>query len=457
MIKFLLLAQLFLATSIDTLFARGDNLGVFNLSEYCTPETKDVAPIINNLLKKGNVYIPSGEWHLDSKIILPSGKKIYGEGRDLSVLYADKPLRMVEIVGDVNEICNIHFKGANITDKDSYLLFKRKGTKNLIVRDCDFEGATGGIFINSFCDSIYVLGCQFSKMYPCKKRITSGYGIVFNHNDKYSERGVINGVIERNTFRETVYRHSLYLQSCEDIVVRGNEFYSTNDTKYTSYEFQVLIRGGRNLIFENNKICDGYGFINSTSSNYHGHGSNIIIRNNEFKNNISNGKKMGIINIKFNKALIYNNVFQGFSTTGIYVANMEDVVIEGNRFELKPNANYPIVDVAEKEFNSLLFKSNIIRLPMREKKPAVRIIGSKARSLVIENNVIMGGAVGVKLFHLDLDSLIITGNKHDGILCDYSYNSIKTVVKYNGNKARRHPRIKVSGVASLEAVDNIMQ
>lgn len=454
-IKVFFVVFLLFAINMDVLYASVANTEDFNLSDFCTSKTEDIAPIINRLLKEGNVYIPMGEWLLESKIILPSGKKIYGAGKEFTILSAKEPLRMIEIVGDVNEVCNIYFKGANITDKDSYLIFKRKGTKNLIVRDCAFEGATGGIFINAVCDSIYIYGCEFSKMYPCKKRITSGYGIVFNHNDKYKERGVINGAIVSNIFRETVYRHSLYLQSCEDIMVRNNVFYSTSEKKYTSYEFQVLIRGGRNIVFEGNKISGGYGFVNSTESNYHGLGSNIIIRNNEFINNINNGTNMGIINIRFNNAMIYNNTFLGFNTTGIYIVNVDNVVIEGNHFELKPNANYPIIDLTGKRIESLTLKRNIITLPVNMKEPAVKIKKTKARSLIIENNIIRGGKVGIQLYRLQLDSLLVFGNTHDGVLCQYSKNSINMLVKYSKNISRQHPQIKVYGETYREVVENI--
>lgn len=456
-VKVLFVVFLLFAINMDVLYASVANTEDFNLSDYCTSKTEDVAPIINRLLKEGNVYIPTGEWPLESKIILPSGRTIYGAGKEFTILSAKVPLRMIEIVGDKNEVHNIYFKGANITDKDSYLIFKQKGTKNLIVRDCAFEGATGGIFINSVCDSIYIYGCEFSKMYPCKKRITSGYGIVFNHNDKYKERGVINGAIESNIFHETVYRHSLYLQSCEDIMVRNNVFFSTNDIKYTSYEFLVLIRGGRNIVFEGNKISGGYGFINSTESNYHGLGSNIIIRNNEFVNNINNGTNMGIINIRFNNAMICNNTFLGFNTTGIYIANVDNAVIEGNNFELKPNANYPIVDLTGKRIESLSLRRNRITLPVKDKEPAVRINKAKARSLIIENNIIRGGKVGIHLSRLQLDSLIVIGNTHNGVLCEYSKNSINKLVNYSENISKQHPQINVYGKASREVVENITQ
>ena len=219
----------------------------------------------------------------------------------------------------------------------------------------------------------------------------------------------------------------------------------------------MLIRGGRNIVFEGNKISGGYGFINSTESNYHGLGCNIIIRNNEFVNNINNGTNMGIINIRFNNAMIYNNTFLGFNTTGIYIANVDNAVIEGNHFELKPNANYPVVDLTGKIIESLTLRRNRITLPINEKDPAIIIKKTKARSLIIENNIIRGGETGIQLSRLQLDSLIFLGNSHNGVLCEYLKNSINMFVNYSKNISKQHPQIKVYGKTSRVFVENITQ
>lgn len=425
----------------------------YSLDDYCSVSCKDIASIINRLLQSGDVYIPSGKWKINSKIKLPNGRSIIGSGIK-TIIYSEEPIRMVEVAGDENEIKNICFQGANNTDKASYIVYKCRGTKRLLVENCSFEGATGGIFIEPLCDSIDVYGCNFSKMYPCKQRISSGYGIVFHHDDKKPERGTFCANIERCIFDETVFRHSIYLQSSENVAVRNNVFYGLNEKKTTECEYQIEIRGCRNLIFEGNISRGGYGFINGIESKYHGRGSNFVIRKNYFIDNIDSDGKKGILNIKFHNVLIQNNAFLNYNTLCVYIASVDGTIIDNNQFESRDAEVYPVIQLKGKDIESLTITNNTFSRRTDTQIAAVLIQSSKVNTIIVCGNTILGGSTGIEIKKTIIDSLTINDNYHNGLLCDYSGNTILKSITYNNNHAIRHPEIKVKDDIIYEKTNN---
>lgn len=414
----------------------------YTLSDYCARSSSDAAPVINNLLKKGDVYVPSGEWRLSTSIILPPGRRLFGDGKDKSVFWATEPLRMVEIVGDDNVIRDLYFRGSNITNKASYLVFKDKGTKRMRILDCGFEGATGGVFVDALCDSIYIYGCQFYKMYPCAESSSSGYGIVLNHNDNARERGTFGGIIEKNQFHETVYRHALYMQSCERIIVRNNVFLGKNEKKQTGFEYHINIRGCKDLLLERNLCRGGYGFINGVNSAYHGRGTGFIIRENVFLENTSSENNLGIVNIRFNNVQVIDNYFIDFNTTAVYVANVDNVIVERNIFYSKYGGGCSVIDITEKRLLSFSFSNNLLFWAPAE-MPAVRILKSSIRELKIEGNSIIGGGAGIQVQNTKMADVSISNNSDDGELCIYQNNSVSKAIRYENNRSSSpHPIIK---------------
>lgn len=385
----------FLLSLGGMLLSSGGYAQMFNLSEYCLPSSNDVAITINKLLENGDVFIPTGYWKLSSKICLPSGRMLKGEGRENTFLWAEEPLRMVEVRGNDNVVSDIYFKGTNSTDKASYLIFKVKGTKNLMVSDCTFEGATGGVFIDAVCDSIKILNCLFRNMYLVKTPSSYGYGIVMNHNDKTKDRGTFYGLIEGNVFEQTVFRHALYLQSSENIVVRNNIFYGSNEKKPTGYEYMVNLRGCRHLVFEGNYTYQGYGFINGVASEYHGKGADIIIENNIFEDNTLNPHGLGIINMKFHQMTVRGNTFRECNTLGIYVATANNGVIEKNVFEESRQESFPAISISKRRISSLKIKDNVFQMGNKAESITIDVSRSRFSKLEITGNDFNGDGIGI--------------------------------------------------------------
>lgn len=439
------------------LFSISEALGQnqYNLGDFCTENSSNLTETVNELLKKGDVYIPEGKWKLSKRIYLPEGRNLMGAGQEKTVLYTDEPLRMVEVTGSNNSISDIYFKGPNKTTKAAFLVYKLRNTKNLSIHDCHLEGATGGIFIEGICDSIHIADCRFSKMYPADGKPSSGYGIVFHHNKEPEERGIFNAKIERNVFDETVYRHSIYLQLSENIEISDNVFYGSNEKKISGYEYQINIVGCKNLFIHDNTVIGGYGFVNGGMvTEYHGRGSDFLIINNLLIGNVSSNNDLGVINARFDNCTITNNTFVSSNTYGIHIGPVKGTIITDNKFVTETDTGWPFIEFQNRQTDILTIKGNNFISPSTSHTPSILLKGIHVENLTLKNNNVTGGEVGVLLSDSSILQAFIVGNRHDGKMIKFVRNKFIEKMDYSNNSSKEHPEISVEEGCLLFILNN---
>lgn len=231
-------------------------------------------------------------------------------------------------------IKNLYLNGVGSNTTPSYLLDVDHNAKGILVQNCTFDGGTGGILINYEGENVTIKGCTFRNMVYIpgaglaltqgpKAGGAGGYGIVFQQIQN-KHKGITNASITGCTFESTVIRHAMYIQSSDNIVIKKNTIYGTNEMNdsqlmedllskgltaeqlrqmdirkhMTIYDLPLNFRGCTNIVVQQNTINGGLGFINGTPDYKNNLGSNFKILENKITNVTPKGG-LKILNTNF--------------------------------------------------------------------------------------------------------------------------------------------------------------
>ncbi|MBQ8593601.1 MAG: hypothetical protein IJ467_04830 [Bacteroidaceae bacterium] len=326
-------------------------LDITDFGASTTSNSGNNAALTNAMNLCDNVFIPEGTFQVTGSVnITRSGIRLFGNGYHLSVIQSiyyntsdtktvdrERDKRLFNLVTVNSGIENISIENLALQSKGSkkkanYLIKVHEGTKNVHVKGCLLDNATGGVIVYLECEWINIIGCRFRNMVflpggsggeqnEDKTRTleggAGGYGVVFQQNKE--KPGIKHGVISSCVFESTVIRHAVYIQKSSDVLISDNVIYGTtamNDnvggenlvnilnTKgltndqlgnmevnkhMTHFDYAFEYKGSHNVRITNNYLKGGIGFLNGMADANNIGGTMFLIKDNtavEFDNNL---------------------------------------------------------------------------------------------------------------------------------------------------------------------------
>lgn len=298
--------------------------------------------LTNAVALSNNVYI-SGLCQIDGPVTINrNGVRIYGsivKGSKLKSTITDRLIAVAPGVEDFT-LENLYLEGIGHKTTTSYILFIYNRARNVYVRGCVFDNATGGVFVRSLCSNVQIIGCRFRNMVFAPREQAGSYGVVFNQEmEDGISMGVSNGVISCCVFEPTVVRHAIYIQSVDDVLISDNVMYGTHDMNPQYIQDAVNSPDYANMP---DSIVEAFDILKHANVaecfiNYRG-GNNVRILNNYMKGDIDgisgtidgNGKKGTLFLIKDN---VFEDISESIPHSGARYINEDyllDPVIERN-------------------------------------------------------------------------------------------------------------------------------
>lgn len=293
-------------------------------------DVADYSNLIENLLKIGNIYFPNGTYKFSTIVKIDTDDRIIaGNNIENTIITAidSNPLNFLSVRANNISIKNLSFidnpegypsKGTAQGARASYEIEVRENATNTIISNCSFKQATGGIFAYQGAVGLQIINCIFEDMVYIPRDINNlplggagGYGVVCHFDgDNNHNIGVKDVLIKNNTFKDTIYRHAIYIQNVYNCIVEGNTSYHTNEEKASGYESHMMYYGGQGVNIVNNYFYGGCGAL-TTSTDAEGNNASFFT----FSNNhiidwqcykSGNG---GIALGNISNCIISNNVF----------------------------------------------------------------------------------------------------------------------------------------------------
>ena len=293
-------------------------------------DVADYSNLIENLLKIGNIYFPNGTYKFSTIVKIDTDDRIIaGNNIENTIITAidSNPLNFLSVRANNISIKNLSFidnpegypsKGTAQGARASYEIEVRENATNTIISNCSFKQATGGIFAYQGAVGLQIINCIFEDMVYIPRDINNlplggagGYGVVCHFDgDNNHNIGVKDVLIKNNTFKDTIYRHAIYIQNVYNCIVEDNTSYHTNEEKASGYESHMMYYGGQGVNIVNNYFYGGCGAL-TTSADAEGNNASFFT----FSNNhiidwqcykSGNG---GIALGNMSNCIISNNVF----------------------------------------------------------------------------------------------------------------------------------------------------
>ena len=293
-------------------------------------DVADYSNLIENLLKIGNIYFPNGTYKFSTIVKIDTDDRIIaGNNIENTIITAidSNPLNFLSVRANNISIKNLSFidnpegypsKGTAQGARASYEIEVRENATNTIISNCSFKQATGGIFAYQGAVGLQIINCIFEDMVYIPRDINNlplggagGYGVVCHFDgDNNHNIGVKDVLIKNNTFKDTIYRHAIYIQNVYNCIVEDNTSYHTNEEKASGYESHMMYYGGQGVNIVNNYFYGGCGAL-TTSADAEGNNASFFT----FSNNhiidwqcykSGNG---GIALSNMSNCIISNNVF----------------------------------------------------------------------------------------------------------------------------------------------------
>ena len=293
-------------------------------------DVADYSNLIENLLKIGNIYFPNGTYKFSTIVKIDTDDRIIaGNNIENTIITAidSNPLNFLSVRANNISIKNLSFidnpegypsKGTAQGARASYEIEVRENATNTIISNCSFKQATGGIFAYQGAVGLQIINCIFEDMVYIPRDINNlplggagGYGVVCHFDgDNNHNIGVKDVLIKNNTFKDTIYRHAIYIQNVYNCIVEDNTSYHTNEEKASGYESHMMYYGGQGVNIVNNYFYGGCGAL-TTSADAKGNNASFFT----FSNNhiidwqcykSGNG---GIALSNMSNCIISNNVF----------------------------------------------------------------------------------------------------------------------------------------------------
>lgn len=348
-------------------------LDITDFGASTTSNSGNNAALTNAMSLCDNVFIPEGTFQVTGSVnITRSGIRLFGNGYHLSVIqsiYCTSDTNDLDREGDKNlfnlmnvnsgieniSIENLALQSKGSKTKTNYLIKVHEGTKNVHVKGCLFDNATGGVIVYPECEWINIIGCKFRNMVflpggsggeqnddktRTKKGGAGGYGVVLQQEK--DKQGINHCVISNCVFESTVIRHAVYIQKSSDVLISDNVIYGTtamNDNvggenlveilnncglsetqlenmevnkHMTHFDYAFEYKGCNNVRITNNYLKGGIGFLNGMADANDIGGTMFLIKDNtavEFDNNL--GKADCPNGVKGDRNWIYDKAIEG--------------------------------------------------------------------------------------------------------------------------------------------------
>lgn len=226
---------------------------------------------------------------------------------------------------DGSGMCDIAFeKDIPKPSGNGFVLFNRRyGTKNIIIRDCNFHDTKARAILMLGSD-VTIERCRFANLAGMAVKIETGY----TFNSWCEGYGADNIVLRDCVFENACMRSSKSGRNCKDIIISS---YCKTDPSREKAKFPILT----NILFENNTFKNVKGLLAEIHS-----ADNVIFRGNEIyplaQTDASAGlKEIFLIGNSKNIKIVNNNIVSGNSSSE-YAACAEDkstrsIVFAGNR------------------------------------------------------------------------------------------------------------------------------
>ena len=226
--------------------------------------------------------------------------------------------------------CDIAFdKSLPKPSGDGFVLFNRRyGTKNIIIRDCNFHDTKARAILMLGSD-VTIERCRFANLAGMAVKVETGY----TFNSWCEGYGADNIVLRDCVFENACMRSSKGGRNCKDIFISS---YCKTDPSREKAKFPILT----NILFENNSFKNTKGLLAEIHS-----ADNVIFRGNEIyplaQTDSSGGlKQMFLIGNSKNIKIVNNDiVLQNTSLECAAFAedkSTEGIVFAGNRIVAPP-------------------------------------------------------------------------------------------------------------------------
>ncbi len=226
--------------------------------------------------------------------------------------------------------CDIAFdKSLPKPSGDGFVLFNRRyGTKNIIIRDCNFHDTKARAILMLGSD-VTIERCRFANLAGMAVKVETGY----TFNSWCEGYGADNIVLRDCVFENACMRSSKGGRNCKDIFISS---YCKTDPSREKAKFPILT----NILFENNSFKNTKGLLAEIHS-----ADNVIFRGNEIyplaQTDSSGGlKEMFLIGNSKNIKIVNNDiVLQNTSLECAAFAedkSTEGIVFAGNRIVAPP-------------------------------------------------------------------------------------------------------------------------
>lgn len=303
----------------------------FNVDDFSN--TDDITNALQDIVNITNVVFSKKDYITTKQIDVPNNR--YIRGVNGTKIY-NETSNTINIIGDNVTIEGISFESKSTETFAQYIIYVRPTHTDINIHHCNFEKATGGIFTEYEVQNMRVSDCVFDNMAYVQlggSDGAGGYGICISHKDEEDDYtwGGKDLIFTNNTFKEGVYRHCFYIQSCENVIISNNIMYGKNQQTYSGYDVAINVRGSKNLTIQSNILNNGHALYNCTDSKYYGQPSNIIIKDNSINNTQEAVyRDLGAIHAIGKNYLIDGNVFNDTGKYDIRIDDAKEVTISNN-------------------------------------------------------------------------------------------------------------------------------
>lgn len=249
-------------TLTGTVLNESLNIDNFTLNDDATEALQNCVNICGTVVGSNKKYKVSRIININRALTL--------KGENLR-LYSETPLNFFNVNSDNVTISGVDIKGVaeGYPDKDSttahasYLINIATGKKDITIKDCVLDSATGGVFVYPTCENITVTDCIMKNMVYIPKDISNpfaagagGYGVCLHSEQNNLPTTTVK--ITRNTF-DNIHRHCAYVQVCKNVDFGYNTIVnSILDARFTCAVHQA---GCDNLLVHDNSMYGGSNFV----------------------------------------------------------------------------------------------------------------------------------------------------------------------------------------------------
>jgi parallel beta-helix repeat protein len=312
-----------------------------------------------------SLYIPKGLYPIYQPITITYQTRMYGDGYRFSSLtegvfiYGSGNFILLTVAARDVIIEGLAFQsGGTGANANTALIYPtiaypgEKGTYNLRIRDCYFEGGVRQLVASFNPNRLDVQGCHFnanSDTVNCISVVqydTNGGNPVecyFNNN----VFGSITGAVAASS-------SAIYLDSVDTFTISKNNFQSYFDGAIDIRKTKTYTN---NLINIHDNFIEDMQLYSIRVSN----ASNIWINSNELSGNIGGTAQTAVLATAINRLLINNNIVQGYLFNGINIYDSKMITVSGNTIsDIGQDADYTYANIYLNNSDEAAISNNIL-------------------------------------------------------------------------------------------------